>query len=182
MSNVIGLRRRAPLPAFAVICVASLLGCMAGTGWHYAKPFLDDTSPAPTIVLRGTASGDSGRAVVRRKAAPPRSRGTAGGFSGRVVRIVDGDSFRMDCCGEDIRLWGIDAPEWNGRGGPAAAAALRTLVAGRSLSCRKRDADRYGRIVGQCALEDGSDLGRRLLQTGTVREYCFFSRNHYGTC
>jgi len=102
--------------------------------------------------------------------------------AGRVTRVIDGDTFRLDCCRASIRLWGIDAPERRTRRGPAATRALRSLIAARPLTCRQRDIDRYGRIVGQCTLPDGSDLGDRLLATGTVREYCYFSRNHYRTC
>jgi micrococcal nuclease len=50
------------------------------------------------------------------------------------------------------------------------------------LTCRQRDIDRFGRIVGQCRLPDGRDLTAAMIATGTAREFCRFSGNHYGTC
>jgi micrococcal nuclease len=49
-------------------------------------------------------------------------------------------------------------------------------------TCRKRDVDRYGRVVGQCLLPDGRDVTQLMIATGTAKEFCRYSRNHYGTC
>ena len=103
-------------------------------------------------------------------------------FTGRVTRIVDGDTFWISSQGVRIRVWGLDAPETNRRGGAAATAALSNLIANQTLACRTRDIDRYGRIVGQCFLPDGRDITAAMIASGTAREYCRFSRNHYRTC
>jgi endonuclease YncB( thermonuclease family) len=34
-------------------------------------------------------------------------------FSGRVTRVADGDTFTLSCCRQRVRLWSIDAPEWD---------------------------------------------------------------------
>lgn len=103
-------------------------------------------------------------------------------FSGRVTRIVDGDTFWISSRDVRIRVWGLDAPETSQAGGAAATAALTRLTAGQTLQCRQRDIDRYERIVGQCFLPDGRDITAAMIATGTATEYCRFSRNHYGTC
>jgi micrococcal nuclease len=77
---------------------------------------------------------------------------------------------------------GLDAPETRDPGGAAATAALTRLIANQTLRCRQRDIDRYGRIVGQCFLPSGRDITAAMIASGTAREYCRFSRNHYGTC
>jgi len=69
--------------------------------------------------------------------------------------IVDGDSLRI--AGRSIRLDGIDAPEWDQtcvdpggqawRCGRAASRALRERIGGRTVSCRPRALDRYGRTI-----------------------------------
>jgi endonuclease YncB( thermonuclease family) len=110
------------------------------------------------------------------------AHGTPRSFVGRVTKVKDGDTFDLSCCDRPIRLWGIDAPEWNEQGGSAATSALKRLIAGESLNCVRRDVDRYGRLVGQCSLPDGRDLGQALLETGTVGEYCYFSGGYYGRC
>ncbi|WCR11497.1 thermonuclease family protein [Paracoccus stylophorae] len=103
-------------------------------------------------------------------------------FAGQVTRVVDGDTFWISGERTRIRVWGLDAPEIGRTGGSAATAQLAGLVSGRSVQCRMRDVDRYGRIVGQCWLPDGRDIAAAMIASGTAREYCRFSGNYYGTC
>ena len=56
-------------------------------------------------------------------------------ITGRVVRVIDGDSFVIEDVLSEIRLWGLDAPEWNETGGPEATAALTELANGLMVSC-----------------------------------------------
>jgi endonuclease YncB( thermonuclease family) len=67
-------------------------------------------------------------------------------------------------------------------GGSQATAALTALIAGQQLTCRQRDIDRYGRIVGQCFLPDGRDITAAMIESGTAQEFCRYSGNHYRTC
>lgn len=103
-------------------------------------------------------------------------------FAARVVRVVDGDTFRVDGLDRSIRIWGLDAPERGESGGSAATRALRGLIEGREVSCRIRDIDRYRRIVGQCFLPDGRDVAAAMIRKGAATEYCRFSKGHYGAC
>ncbi|WP_157994760.1 thermonuclease family protein [Paracoccus tegillarcae] len=103
-------------------------------------------------------------------------------FAGQVTRVVDGDTFWVTSQSTRIRVWGLDAPEIGNAGGSTATAQLAGLVSGRSVQCRMRDVDRYGRIVGQCWLPDGRDIAATMIASGTAREYCRFSGNYYGTC
>lgn len=102
-------------------------------------------------------------------------------FSGRVTRIVDGDTLWISSQDMRIRVWGLDAPETNRAGGAAATAAMTRLVSGQVLHCRQRDIDRSGSSVGQCFLPDGRDITREMIRSGTATEFCRFSRNSYGT-
>lgn len=95
---------------------------------------------------------------------------------------MDGDTFWMTGQSTRIRVWGLDAPETGAPGGGVATTAMTQLVAGRTLTCRQRDIDRYGRIVGQCFLSDGRDITAVMIATGTAREFCRYSGNHYRTC
>ena len=107
---------------------------------------------------------------------------SAGTFTGRVTRVVDGDTFWISSASERIRIWGLDAPETGTPGGSQATAALSSLIAGQQLTCRQRDIDRYGRIVGQCFLPDGRDITTAMIASGTAQEFCRYSGNHYRTC
>ncbi len=103
-------------------------------------------------------------------------------FSGNVSRVIDGDTFALQGESRRIRVWGLDAQEWNRQGGSDATAAMRQLVLGRSLHCSQRDIDRYDRIVAQCFLPDGRDIAAVMIRAGVATEYCRYSRGYYGTC
>lgn len=108
--------------------------------------------------------------------------GSADGFTGRVTRVVDGDTFWLSSQDVRIRVWGLDAPEKDQPGGSQATSTLSGMIGGQQLSCRQRDIDRYGRIVGQCFLADGRDITAAMIASGTAQEYCRYSGNHYRTC
>lgn len=66
-------------------------------------------------------------------------------FTGRVTRVVDGDTFWISSQDERIWVWGLDAPEVDMPGGSRATATLTSMIAGQELTCHQRDIDRYGR-------------------------------------
>jgi len=100
----------------------------------------------------------------------------------RVSKVLDGDTFTLSGESRRIRVWGLDAPEWDQRGGSTATATLRSLISGKTLRCAIRDVDRYGRLVGQCFLPDGRDIAAEMIRSGAATEYCRFSKGYYGTC
>ena len=66
-----------------------------------------------------------------------------------VLHVIDGDTIIVRTAKSrriKIRLYGIDAPEWNQPGGSDAKAALRQLR-GQTVAFRKMDTDHYGRTV-----------------------------------
>jgi endonuclease YncB( thermonuclease family) len=93
------------------------------------------------------------------------------------ARIIDGDSLYV--AGTEIRLHGMDAPELfqrcrrDGREvlcGREAQRQLIALIAGQTVSCERRDVDRYGRTVAVCRV-DGVDLGRAMVSNGQAVSY-----------
>ena len=98
-------------------------------------------------------------------------------ISGRVSKLIDGDSFRIGAV--EIRLHAVDAFEgrqscrrdgaaWDC--GAAAAAKLRELTDGRNISCEKTDTDSYGRTVAICHSGE-ADLGAELVKAGLALAY-----------
>jgi endonuclease YncB( thermonuclease family) len=74
-------------------------------------------------------------------------------MSGRVVRVVDGDTLVLLVAGheqERIRLAGIDCPERKQAFGTRAKQALTRRVAGKEVTIEWAKRDRYGRVVGNC--------------------------------
>lgn len=99
-----------------------------------------------------------------------------------VSRIVDGDSLYLQGIKPQIRLFGVDAPERDEAGYRAATDTLRRLVESQRLRCDQVDQDRYERIIGRCFLANGQEVNRIMIESGTAKEYCRFSRGVYGHC
>lgn len=94
---------------------------------------------------------------------------------GQVVNVADGDTLTLlvDKRRERIRLASIDAPEVtkdrNRPGQPMAQQsrkALADLVAGRTLTVRCYEQDRYQRNVCDVMLPDGSSANQRQVAAG----------------
>lgn len=92
--------------------------------------------------------------------------------------ILDGDSLRYP--GTEVRLEGLDAPEWDQtcqragqpyQCGQEARAALRALIAGRPVTCDGvpqadgTERDRYGRLLGRCRAGE-TDLNAAMVEQG----------------
>jgi endonuclease YncB( thermonuclease family) len=93
----------------------------------------------------------------------------------RVSKVLDGDTFTLRGESRRIRVLGLDAPEWNHQGGSTATSTLHSLISGKQLRCAVLDVDRYGRLVAQCILPNGSDIAAEMIRSGVATEYCRFS-------
>jgi endonuclease YncB( thermonuclease family) len=102
------------------------------------------------------------------------------------ARALDGDS--LELAGEQIRLFGIDAPESRQRCrdgaarsyacGRVATRALATAIAGRDIACTRIERDHYGRQVAICAAA-GRDLGEAMVRAGLAVELTEYSQGRY---
>jgi endonuclease YncB( thermonuclease family) len=89
------------------------------------------------------------------------------------VEIVDGDSLRRE--GQEIRLEGIDAPEYrqsclDAQGadyacGRAARDALRAIINRRDVHCVSVDTDRFERAISTCKIGN-LDVGAEMVRQG----------------
>ena len=105
-----------------------------------------------------------------------------GTVTGRVVRVVDGDTVRVRIDGggtQTVRYIGIDTPESVKPGTPvqcfaeAASAFNRRLVAGRHVRLRlgRERRDRYGRLLAYVYLTGGGHefVNAELVRRGFAR-------------
>ena len=92
-------------------------------------------------------------------------------FAGNAV-AVDGDSLVME--GRRVRLRGLDAPELGQvchrgaiayRCGQEARTALRSLIAGQTITCQGSGRDRFERVLARCEAR-GEDVGSVLVRRG----------------
>lgn len=73
-----------------------------------------------------------------------------GGVTARVHHVIDGDSLVLATESKtvEVRLWGIDAPEYDQPGAEEAAAYLCRLADRKTVLLEAKYRDRYGRTVG----------------------------------
>ena len=106
-------------------------------------------------------------------------------FTGRVERMIDGDTICVRAKGEGlkaedrdrrglvhVRLAEIDAPEMKTPHGPAAKQALSDMILGKIVRIEWKHRGRYRRIIGQVYL--GEDwINRELVDGGNARRWPF---------
>lgn len=101
-----------------------------------------------------------------------------------IARSIDGDSLRVG--NTEIRLFGIDAPEWDqtcqraGKAwacGQAAAEQLSKLVTGKDVRCVAVDKDDHGRTVARCTV-GGMDVNRTMVALGYAVAFRRYSSDY----
>jgi len=99
-------------------------------------------------------------------------------------RAKDGDTLMVG--DTDVRLFGIDAPEFDqtctrdGQAwscGTAAADQLINLVTGKDVECRSAGKDQYGRTLGRCSV-GATDVNRTMVELGYAVAYRRYSSDY----
>jgi len=98
--------------------------------------------------------------------------------SGTVTSIIDGDSLVVRHRGgsRQVRLWGIDAPEWDQPHAHHAKALLRRMLLGRKVRMEPYTLDKYGRIIAQVYLQDQS-VNQLLVERGYAWVHIYYCRD-----
>jgi endonuclease YncB( thermonuclease family) len=93
-------------------------------------------------------------------------------FTGKVVRILDGDTLEVlvDRKPLRVRLAQIDAPEKNQPFGTRSRQALADFTFGRDVVVREHGNDRYGRYLGT-VVANGQDVNRAMVSAGMAWAY-----------
>lgn len=101
-----------------------------------------------------------------------------------IAEVIDGDSLRVGA--NEVRLAGVDAPEWSQeckvgratwRAGQEAAAWLKSRIEGRPVYCAVSAVDRYQRKVATCFVE-GVDINAELVAAGWAVAYRKYSARY----
>ena len=99
--------------------------------------------------------------------------------------VRDGDSFALN--DQEIRLWGIDAPEYhqvcfqNDKPIPCGKYArqrLENLLTDKDINCKRVNTDRYKRTIARCYVE-GVDVAAEMVLAGFAFDYLRYSNGAY---
>lgn len=73
-----------------------------------------------------------------------------------VSKVIDGDSLEVEQDGRyfQVRLWGIDAPEWGQDFAAEAKASCRRLMEGKEIRLDGKYTDKFDRIVAMVWIGD----------------------------
>ena len=102
-------------------------------------------------------------------------------LTGKVIRVKDGDSFVLmlsDSSTQDVRMYGIDAPEIRG-GQPYCKASkkfLADMIAGRQVSVKINGKDRYRRTIGIVSTNEIPDVNLVMIRSGMAWHYSYFDK------
>ncbi len=94
------------------------------------------------------------------------------GWHGYVVKVLDGDSLIVRKGNRDyeVRLYGIDAPEYGQKYGEEAKRFTKAQTYKKTVTVEPKDVDRYGRIVA-VVKSRGTLVNRKLVQDGLAWVY-----------
>lgn len=102
------------------------------------------------------------------------------------AEVIDGDSLRV--AGTEVRLFGIDAPEYSqtcfSNGSPIACGAmakdmLEGMIGGAKLTCLSKGIDTHGRTVAVCRTS-GVDVGAALVEAGWAIAFRRYGDDYVG--
>lgn len=101
-------------------------------------------------------------------------------FSGKVVYVKDGDSLivKNGRKNVEVRLSGIDAPEYSQRYGQYCKENLMNKVLGQTVEVKPVDIDMYGRHVSFIELGN-EDISRFTVKTGCAWAYTKYLHDKY---
>ena len=94
-------------------------------------------------------------------------------FTGKVVGVTDGDTVKVMRDGRSvtIRLHGIDAPEKSQSFGSTAKRFVSDACFGQNVTVIEHDTDRYGELVAELRLADGTNLNQAVVESGLAWWY-----------
>ncbi len=103
---------------------------------------------------------------------------TSFSWQGQVVYVLDADSIliRKNNKLVEVRLYGVDAPEYKQKFSAEAKAFVMDKVAGKKVKVISKGKDRYNRVIGLLEY-DGNSLNYELVKNGWAWVYDRYCRS-----
>lgn len=97
-------------------------------------------------------------------------------FTGEVVGVLDGDTIEVLHNGkaQRVRLQGIDCPEKGQAFGSNAKQANSALIFAQEVTLQIHGKDKYGRVLADVLLADGTNVNQELVKEG----WCWWYRKY----
>jgi micrococcal nuclease len=98
-------------------------------------------------------------------------------FNATVLKVIDGDSLLLTAGGRnvEVRLYGIDAPEYNQPYAEEAKIYVKQWIGWQRVTVQPEYADSYGRTVA-VVVKGGQVLNRDLVEVGLAWVYPRYCR------
>lgn len=159
-------QKRLPVKLTSSLSCVLLILFFTGSHWQYKQ------TGEVTWLTTTFQYLEGGMKPSAREAPKTRGRPPAYDFSGRVMKVKDGDSFivRSDGVEYEVRLYGIDAPEWKQPHGDIARQHLTGLIGSRNVEVEYITIDSYNRSVSVVYL-DGLNVNVEMVRTGNAWWY-----------
>lgn len=92
-----------------------------------------------------------------------------------VEKIIDGDSLKVRKGNKtiELRLWGIDAPEFDQPGAEESEQALLVRIDKAQLTLDVKDIDKYGRLV-VIAYKEHININEEMVKTGHAWVHIYY--------
>ncbi len=96
----------------------------------------------------------------------------------RVVKIIDGDSIVVSAGTQniEIRLWGIDTPEYRQPFSKSAKKLTKRLLQDQTVDLLVKDIDKYGRVVAMVNMANGENVNELLVKRGYAWVHVYYCK------
>lgn len=96
----------------------------------------------------------------------------------KVIKIIDGDSIVVSAGTQniEIRLWGIDTPEYRQPFSKAAKKVTKRLLQDQTVDLLVKDIDKYGRVVAMVTMGNGQNVNGLLVKRGYAWVHIYYCK------
>ncbi len=121
------------------------------------------------LLVLGLYCGGLNPSVLRAASLP------TGGYSARVVNIVDGDTIMIEAGHSTklVRLWGIDTPEWDQPFSGEAKTFVKKLLLNQRVRLEPLYLDDYNRLIAQVYISE-INVSRLLVEQGYAWVHVYY--------
>jgi len=99
-------------------------------------------------------------------------------YTAQVTKVIDGDSIVVstETGSIQLRLWGIDTPEYRQPFSKAAKKFTQKLLQDQTVDLIVKDFDKYGRVVAMIRMTNGEYANELLIKSGFAWVHIYYCK------